>query len=155
MYCRTRKRCTATRTATPANFSEKQQHAMDRLGPFQAQEGHRRTPADKACRVPPSAVPSIYYEPLYTSSKAKGYLRCFMLYLCTATAFQPLSQRSKVDAEMQNRNRENAPKGPILFAADERNTRSLHVSQFLVVLATWDTHSKIAHCSFHPMYAYP
>jgi hypothetical protein len=32
-------------------------------------------------------------------------------------------QWSKVDAEMQKRNRANAPKDPILLAADERNKR--------------------------------
>jgi len=47
--------CTATCTATPTNFNHKTQHTMNRIEPFQAQEGQGRTPANWVCRVPPSA----------------------------------------------------------------------------------------------------
>jgi hypothetical protein len=39
------------------------------------------------------------------------------------TALEPISQWSKGDAEMKNRNRAKAPKGSILLAVDERNKR--------------------------------
>jgi hypothetical protein len=58
-HCCTAFACTATRTATPANFSTKEQHTMDNTGSYQAREGHWQTPANKACRVPPSALKGI------------------------------------------------------------------------------------------------
>ena len=54
--CCKRKRCTATRTATPTNISDKKQHTTDRKEPFQAREGQGRTPENNVCRVPPSAL---------------------------------------------------------------------------------------------------
>ena len=37
---------------------------------------------------PPFGSSSICFEPYHTSSKATSYLRCFILYLCTATVHQ-------------------------------------------------------------------
>lgn len=87
---------------------------MDNKRPFQAREGHWQTPANKVCRVPPSAVPSMCYEPLYTSSNATSSLRCFHRSLCTATvqqpysntatALHPIDQRKRVLIAMQHCN---------------------------------------------------
>jgi len=84
---------------------------------------------------PPFGMPSIFFEPHHTSSKATSGLRFFSPYLYTATAataLQPNYQRSKGDAEMQNRNRAKAPKGPILLVAEVRNKSQLLFFRFLV-----------------------
>ena len=87
-HCCTAFACTATHTATPTNSSDKKQHTTDRKEPFQAQEGHGRTPVNNVCRVPPSAVPSFYFEPRHHSSQAIRGLSHFYCYLCTATIQQ-------------------------------------------------------------------
>jgi hypothetical protein len=85
---------------------------------------------------PPFGMPSIYFEPHHSSSKATSSLRCFILHLCTATALEPISQWSKGDSEMHNRNRTKAPKGSIQFAEDERNKRYLLFPRFLMQRST-------------------
>jgi len=55
-HCCTAFACTATRTATPTNFSDTTQHATNRTELFPARYAHGRTPANRVCRVPPSAT---------------------------------------------------------------------------------------------------
>jgi len=122
-----------------SNAGEHQRKYTTHYGQKRAISSTKRTWAN-ACEQPvsspPFGMPSISFEPHHTSSKATSSLRCFILHLCTATrtatvatAFQPLSQRSKVDAEIQNRNRANAPKGSMLLVAGERNKRELLFSR--------------------------
>jgi hypothetical protein len=85
--------CTAFAcTATPANISDKTEHATNRAELFPAQKGQGRTPANKVCRVPPSAVPSFYFEPYHYSCDATSCLSFLSYHLCTATV--PQQQQS-------------------------------------------------------------
>src|SRR6266566_231367 len=68
--CCTAFACTATRTATPANISDKTQHTTDRKEPFQAQDGQGRTPENKVCRVPLSAL-LVFSRPSMSISNSK------------------------------------------------------------------------------------
>src|SRR5205823_2176626 len=70
------KRC----TATPTNFSDKTEHATNRTWMFPAQNGHGRTPANNACRVPPFGMPKISFESHHNSSEATRGLRLFCVW---------------------------------------------------------------------------
>src|SRR5690348_4272549 len=82
LYFYTAFACTATRTATPANISDKQQLTADRKGPFQAREGHGQTPANKACRVPPSACRVFTSNPTRTQVRLQA---AWVFFVCGET----------------------------------------------------------------------
>jgi hypothetical protein len=74
--------------------------------------------AEYFIRIPPwlkqgyKGLEALLFSPLYSNNTATA-----------ATALQPISQWSKGDSEMHNRNRAKAPKGSILLAADESNKK--------------------------------
>lgn len=76
---------TGNLTGTPKNFSVQSRTPVNKTLLQEPLGGRPRTTMDSRCRIPPSAVPSIYYEPLQNSSKATSCLRCFHRTLCTAT----------------------------------------------------------------------
>ena len=133
-----------------SNAGELQRKRTTHDGQQSAISSTGRTVVYKGCRVPPSAVPSIYYEPLQNSSKARSGLWRFYFHLCTATVQQPNYQRSKGDAAMQNRNRAKSPKGSMFLAADERSKRQLLFSRFLVRKLMDNEKSSYTQHAFHP-----
>ncbi len=70
-HCCTAFACTATRTATPTNFSDKTEHATNRTWIFPAQNGYGRSPANNVRRVPPSAL-LVFLRPPMPSPNSKG-----------------------------------------------------------------------------------
>jgi hypothetical protein len=117
------------------NAGELQRKTIARNEQNRAVSSTKRTRANTSEQrksSPPFGMPSIFFEPYHNSSKDTGGLRRFHFHLYTATVQEPNYLRSKVDAEMHNRNRAKSLKGSMLLAADERSKRQLLFSRFLV-----------------------
>ena len=70
---------TGNLTGTPTHFSRQSRTLVNKTPLQEPLGGRPRTAMDSRCRIPPSACPSIFFEPYHNSSKATSGSSLFVL----------------------------------------------------------------------------